>query len=149
MPLMQAIDHTCLPLELTMPSSYRRRQMRRIRVAACHEVVEDAPHYRRFGLIDLQMAWTGRTSRNASVAIGNHAVDDLTSPSTEEPSAPVAFGDLGAFVFSDHALHLNEQSGFSIVVKRRSIQVVNLDSVPGQLVGDQDLVSIAASQPVG
>ena len=27
--LMHAIDHTCLPLRLAMPSSYRRRQMRR------------------------------------------------------------------------------------------------------------------------
>lgn len=90
-----------------------------------------------------------RTSWNATVAEGNQAVDDLTSPSTEESSTTVAFGDLRAFVLGDDALHLNQQRGLRIVTKRRSIEVANLDSVSQQLVGDQNLIRIAASQSVG
>src|SRR5438067_313653 len=95
------------------------------------------------------MARTGRTSRNATVAIGKQAVNDLASPSTEEPPAPVAFADFGTLVFGDHALHLNQQRGFRIVVKRGGIDVVNLHSMPEQPVSDQNLIGIASSQSVG
>src|SRR5207244_9346356 len=82
------------------------------RVAAGHEIVEDPAHRHRFRFIDLQMTGTGRTSRNATVAEGNQAVDDLPSSGTEEPPASVAFGDFGAFGFGVDALHLNQECGF-------------------------------------
>src|SRR5438067_10757710 len=95
------------------------------------------------------MGWTGRNSGDTSVAVVHEAIHNLTSACPEELSAAIAFGNLGALVLGDHPLYLNQQRCFRIVVKRRSIQILDLDSVPGQLVSDQDLVSIAASQPVG
>ena len=74
------------------------------RVAAGHEIIEDAAHHHGFWFIDRQVAGTGRTSWDPSVAIGNQTEDDLPSPSTEEASASVAFGDLGAFVMPSAGL---------------------------------------------
>src|SRR6185437_10632231 len=68
---------------------------------------------------------------------------------TEESSTTVAFSDLRAFIFGDDALYLNQQGRFRIVVNRRSIEVANLDAMPEQLVGDQNLIGMAASQSVG
>jgi len=91
------------------------------------------------------MGRTGWTSGDASVSIGNESIHNLTSASSEELSAAVAFGDLGALILGDHTLHLNQQRGLRIVANRRSVEVVDLDAMPGQLVADQDLVRIAAS----
>ena len=54
-----------------------------------------------------------------------------------------------SLILGDDALHLNQQCGFRIVVEQRSIEIVDLDAMPEQLVGDQNLIRVAARQPVG
>jgi hypothetical protein len=118
------------------------------RVAAGHKVIENALHHHCFCRIDLQVAGAGRTSGDAPVTIRHQAMDNLTSTSPEKPSAAVAFGYFGALILGDHTLHLNQQRCFRIIVKRGSIHIVDLDAMPGQLIGDQDLIRVAARQTV-
>jgi hypothetical protein len=52
-----------------------------------------------------------------------------------------------ALIIGDH-LHLNQQRGLRTVANRRSVQIADADAAPGQFFGDEDLVRIAASEPV-
>jgi hypothetical protein len=117
-------------------------------VATGHKVIEDALHHRCFCRIDLQVAGASRTPGDTPVTIRHQAMDNLTSTSPEKPPAAIAFSYFGALIFGDHTLHLNQQRCFRIIVKWGSIHIVNLDTMPGQLVGDQDLIGIAARQAV-
>jgi hypothetical protein len=116
--------------------------------AACHEVVEDAPNHDGLRLVDLQVAGACWPSGYTPEAIGDQAVHDLPGPRPKEPPPTVAFRYLRALIFCDHPLNLDQQGRLRVIVERGSIQVENPDAVPGQLVRDQDLVGIAASETV-
>jgi hypothetical protein len=45
-------------------------------------------------------------------------------------------------------LNLHQQGRFGIVLEGRSVQIGDLDPMPGEFVRDEDLVGVAARQPV-
>jgi hypothetical protein len=62
-------------------------------------------------------------------------------------AAPTAFQDLGTLVFGYHALHLKQQ----IVLRRqadRPVEKHDLDPEAPEFVDQQDLIGIAAGQPI-
>src|SRR5881394_1818840 len=84
------------------------------------------------GYPDRRVSRTAWASGDTSVSVRHESIHNLTSASSEELAAAVAFGDLGALILGDHTLHLNEQRGLRIVANRRSVEVVDLDAMPGQ-----------------
>jgi len=63
-------------------------------------------------------------------------------------SAPTALEDLGAFIFGNHALHLQQQVVLGCAVDG-TVQEDNLGAAASELLHQQGLMSIAAGQPVG
>jgi hypothetical protein len=64
-------------------------------------------------------------------------------------AAAVALGDLGALVFGDHALDLDEQPGLRVVAGRRAVEEAHLDAETLELFEDQHLVGVGAREPIG
>jgi hypothetical protein len=63
------------------------------------------------------------------------------------PTSTASLHDLGAFVFGDDALHL-EQQVILRAVPQRAIQKHNIDASATPLVHQKHLISVVASQPV-
>jgi hypothetical protein len=118
-------------------------------VATGDVVVEDAPHHRRLGLEDRKMGGPCSAAGDAPVAVGRLPGDDLARAGAPQLAAPVALGDLGPLVLSDHPLHLGEQPGLGVVVQRWRIREPHRHAEAGQLVQHDHLVGVGPGQPVG
>ena len=125
-----------------------RRQISRT-VMPRGPVGEDAPDYRGFGLVDLQVRRGGRGAGDAPVAVGGLPGDDLSGAGAEQLAAPVPFGDLRLLVLGDHALHLGEQRGLRVIGGQvGGVGEPHRDPEAGQLVQDEDLIGVGAGEPV-
>jgi hypothetical protein len=110
---------------------------------------EDTPHYRGFGLEDLQVGWAVWLARNPAVAVGSLPGNHLAGPGTEQLAPPVPLADLGPLVLGDHALHLGEQPGLRVVlVQAGSVGEPHAHPEAGQLIEDEHLVGVGAGEPV-
>ena len=77
---------------------------------------EDTPDDDRFGLEYHQVSRAALASGDAAIPVGDFPEHGLARFHTVKLAPPVAFVDLGLFVFGDHALHLNEETGLGVVV---------------------------------
>jgi hypothetical protein len=114
---------------------------------AGQEVGEDAAHDGRLGFADDQMRGAVRAAGDASVAVGDLGGQHLPGPRPIQLAAPSAFGELGPFVFGDHALDLHQQPPLR-VVEGWGVGEADRHLVAGELVQDQDLVGVGAGQPI-
>src|SRR4051795_9198906 len=108
----------------------------------------NASHYTGFGFINdvgrgRLVGFTDVTVSIGSVAHDTHFAQ-LRSMSL---TAPGTFQDLRPFIFSDHALKLNQELIFRAVALRR-LHKHGLDSMTGKLLDQQNLVSVLAAQSV-
>src|SRR5262249_22218658 len=99
--------------------------------------IEDGIRRRRvIGLANVPVAVRGATQ---------HADFARSGPMTLAASRPLE--DLGPFVLGDHALELNEE----LVLRRRAlrrVQKTGFDAVTGELLDQQNLIGIFATQPI-
>src|SRR5215469_1768857 len=109
----------------------------------------DAPHYAGLSFID--QIGGERLFRLVDITIAvRSAAHDAHFPrlGTVSLATPRALQDLGAFVFRNHALELNQELIFRAVAWWR-LHEQGFDSLAGELFDQQNLVSILSAQSIG
>jgi hypothetical protein len=81
-------------------------------------------------------------------AVGHLPEEHLAGAGAVQLAAPVALGDLRAFVFGDHALDLDQQPGLRVIARCRAGEEVHLDAEALELVQDQHLVGVGAREAI-
>src|SRR5215211_6818612 len=109
---------------------------------------EDLAHDPGLGFEDLHPRRPA-VGHDASEAVGHLPEADLAGAGAVELAAPVALGDLGALVFGDHALHLDQQRGLRVGAQRRSLQEAHRHAEALELLEDQHLVGVCARESIG
>src|SRR5271165_4065682 len=106
------------------------------------------PHDLRFDGVDLVASRRIAGLANVAIAIRGAAQNrDLPGLGAMAFAAAGPFEDLRTLIFGDHALELQHQLIFRRAGMRR-LEENRLDAVAGELLGQQDLVSVFAAQPV-
>jgi hypothetical protein len=111
-------------------------------------VVEDAPHYHRLGLVDLQVGGALGGTKHSAIAIGDPPSEYLARTRSPQLSSSVTLGYLRPFVFGDHPLHLGQQFRLRIVIDDRRVDESDRDTVSSQLVEHDDLIGVDAGEAV-
>ncbi|MDP9074244.1 MAG: hypothetical protein M3N98_08745, partial [Actinomycetota bacterium] len=118
-------------------------------MAACHVVIEDAPHHHGLGLVDLVVGRDGAAAGHAPVTVGDLGEDGFAGAHLEQLPPPLPFSHLGLLVLGDDALHLDQQPCLRVVIDGRRVGESDIDTEACQLVEDQHLVREVPGQAVG
>jgi hypothetical protein len=119
------------------------------RLAGVDVGMEDLAHDPGLGLEDLDPRGAAVVGHDAAMAVGHLPEEDLAGAGAVELAAAVALGDLGALVFGDHALHLDQQRGLRILTERGALEKAHRDAEALELLEDQHLVGVGAREAIG
>jgi hypothetical protein len=97
--------------------------------------------------VDDQMGRAVRPSENAPVAEGRFPGYDLSGAGSIELASPSPFSELGPLVFGYYTLDLDQQPALW-VVQWRAVGEVDPDSIAGELIEYQNLISVGAGQAI-
>src|SRR5215469_7854655 len=132
------------PLRVGTPS----RLSHRVISAILSPSTEDAPHYAGLSFIDQVGGERLFALADITVAIGSAAhYAHLPRVCPMSLATTRALQDLGAFVFRNHALEMNQELIFRAVALWR-LHEQGFDSMAGELFDQQNLVSILSAQSV-
>src|SRR3954465_731636 len=84
-----------------------------------------------------------------TISVGSLAEDtDRATAGRVHLAAPAPLEDLGPFIFGDHPLHLEQQLLLRLVADL-VVEEHDLDAAAPELLDEEDLIGILASQAIG
>ena len=108
----------------------------------------ERPDHLGLGLVDLQVGRDAVAGRDVAIAIGGLPGDPVAGAGLLELAAAESLAEHGPLVLGDGPLDL-EQELVVGVVGDRPVDELDLAAGPAEFLQQEDLVGIAAGQPVG